>query len=55
MLKKRYVAKKNSLTMAKVNRGVLGDLLRLTLNSGQGSAKVPIVSHTTESELSRRY
>ena len=55
MVKKRYIAKKNSLTTAEVNRGVSGDLLRLTIKSGQGSAEVPIVSHTTESELSRRY
>ena len=55
MVKNRYIVKKNSLTTAEVNRGVLGDLLRLTMKSGQGSAKVPIVFNTAESENSRQH
>ena len=35
MVKKKYVAKRNSLTTAKVNRDVLEDLLSLTMKSGQ--------------------
>ena len=35
MVKKKYIAKRNSLTTAKVNRDVLEDLLSLTMKSGQ--------------------
>ena len=35
MVKKKYIIKKNSLTMAEVNRDVLGDLLCLTTKSIQ--------------------
>ena len=35
MVKEKYIAKRNSLTMAKVNRDVLEDLLSLTMKSGQ--------------------
>ena len=31
MVKRKYIAKKNSLTMAEVNRDMLGNLLRLTM------------------------
>ena len=34
MVKKEYIAKKNSLTTAEVNRDVLGYLLRLTMKIG---------------------
>ena len=35
VVKKKYIAKRNSLTTAEVNRDVLGDLLRLIMKSGQ--------------------
>ena len=35
MVKKKYIAKKNSLTTAEVNRDVLGDLLHLAVKSSQ--------------------
>ena len=35
MAKKKYIAKRNSLTTAKVNRDVLENILRLTMKSGQ--------------------
>ena len=35
MVKKKHIPKRNSLTTAKVNRDVLGDLYRLTMKSGQ--------------------
>ena len=35
MVKKKYIAKRNSLTTAEANRDVLGDLLRLTMKSGE--------------------
>ena len=34
MVKKEYIAKKNNLTTAEVNRDVLGYLLRLTMKIG---------------------
>ena len=34
-VKKKYIAKRNSLTTAQVNRDVLGNLLRLIMKSGQ--------------------
>ena len=35
VVKKKYIAKRNSLTTAEVNRDVLGNLLRLIMKSGQ--------------------
>ena len=35
MVKKKYIAKKNSLTTAEVSRDVLEDLLHLIMKSGQ--------------------
>ena len=35
MVKKKYIAKKNSLTTAEVNRDILGDLLHLTMKIGK--------------------
>ena len=60
-MKKKYILqKKNKLSTAEVNRGIVGDPLHLTMKSGQvigfkEALRVPIVSHTTESGLSRRY
>ena len=35
MVKKKYIARKNSLTTAEVSRDVLKDILRLIMKSGQ--------------------
>ena len=35
MVKKKYIAKRNSLTTAEANRDVLGDLLRLRMKSSK--------------------
>ena len=35
MVKRKYIAKRNSLTMAELNRDVIEDLSRLTMKSGQ--------------------
>ena len=58
-VKKKYIAKRNSLTTAEVNRRFRGsftsDNEKWSSHWLQGSAKVPVISHTTESEISIKY
>ena len=59
MMRKKYIAKTNRLTTAKVKRDILGDHLCLTVKSGEAIDFKEVLEYPLspipESELSREY